>query len=120
VNKPHCDICDVTPEFTTSKIIESVKRHKRGVRLLDRKVPRWRQIMREHQGQYQFSHPDRCVIGTLARHAPALRRKLTTICFWNAVRVLVGSTDASAYGFNGEYDDEMTLLHDLWRMEFEQ
>lgn len=112
-------------------IFKIAQRVKRGVALLDKKVPGWRRVMREHKDQFDLESPAHCVLGTLEHYSAQLKRL-------NQKRV-EGMTDADYkrglkrlaivgeyYGFNsisdGSYDieddDEMTALEGLWRAEF--
>lgn len=113
-------------------LFDLASRVKRGVRLLDKKVPEWRQIIRRHANTLDLADGDFCVLGTLEHHSARMRQL-------HAKRV-AGMDDAdyhraldrlgiigSAYGFTapgpgGGYDDEtendqFRALTDLWKIE---
>lgn len=123
------------------ELLEIAKRVKRGVRLLDKKVPNWRRTLREHEDQYDFANGDCCVLGTLEHYngrlrvLSAKRAKNGDYPFGRAVRAVglkVNDDDdscadeATQHGFDaidgggGSYEDEIATLDALWRAEFEK
>ena len=104
---------------------------KRGVRLLDRKVPRWRRVMREHQDQYDFKDGEHCILGTLEHFSGRMavlkkRGQVVDDYAYNRGRLALGLrelSDAVVCGFDAPESDardhERAVLHDLWRAEFE-
>lgn len=113
------------------------RRVKRGVRLLDKKIPDWRQILRKHRTEFDFRDGDHCVLGTLEHYSGRMRvlkarvRTQTDYPFGRALDALKlrGDNRDVDFGFDGEIhsdydrdddrDDEMTTLDALWRAEFE-
>jgi hypothetical protein len=118
--------------------IELVKAVRRGVKLLDKKVPHWRKVMAKYREQFNFHDSDHCIVGTLSHHTAALRLKANEEAFSAGVRKLtegeplVGSTlfaraghYAGHYGFNiGAARDvdsatQMSALQALWEAELD-
>ncbi len=120
-----------------------VARVKRGVRVLDRKVPNWRTVLRKHQKQYDFRSGEHCVLGTLEHHAGRMRvlkKRLdadtlpgytfgdaeatlgvsSTDCGFDAVefKALPRLTDAEIAVHKAAEQQEYDILDALWRAEF--
>lgn len=103
-----------------------------GVKLLDKKIPNWRKIIKRHEAQFDFESGDHCVLGTLKHFSGRMRvlrqkaaEKNTShiMCFVRASeRLLPGAkhdeTLAKNYGFNWfNKDTEADVLDALWRAE---
>jgi hypothetical protein len=109
-------------------------RIKRGVKLLDRKVPRWRTVLRVHEDQFDFRDGDHCVLGTLEHFSGQMRvlgKKAASQedhTFDRALARLGVANDSDYYGFDGavgdwnagddDYHNELDTLDALWRAEF--
>ena len=50
-------------------LLELAKCVRRGVRRLDKKIPNWRTVMRQHIGEYDFKNGEHCVLGTLEHYS---------------------------------------------------
>lgn len=122
------------------ELLELAKRVKRGVRLLDKKVPNWRAVLRRHEGQYDFADGDHCVLGTLEHFSGRMRvlreRGLdpdrtknayvvaaARLGIWNeADRTTDDSTPAQcgfdAVDLEATRDADRNVLDALWRAEF--
>ena len=110
----------------THKIL--VQRVKRGVRLLDRKVPNWRRVMRRYQDRFNLNDANSCVLGILDNHSSqmrmlAKRMKVTGIPnFYRALRSLdLMAGFGESHGFSSSFDisgSESDSLQALWRAEF--
>lgn len=113
-------------------LFDLAQRVKRGVKLLDKKVPGWRRVMRTHADQFKLSDPECCVLGTLEHYSARLRalNKKYVVdydCpdYHRAVRRL-NLEFGSSYGFDNpcssadqsENDRNWTTLQDLWKAEF--
>lgn len=116
-------------------LFEQAQRVKRGVALLDKKIPKWRDTLRRHRAQFDFANGDCCVLGTLEHYDKRMRQlklkgasKDETDRFERACTRLGldEQDDIAACGFafstpsdSTENDEEGRTLHDLWRAEFE-
>lgn len=115
-------------------LYEMARRVKRGVRLLDRKIPDWRRVLRRHREEFEFRDGDCCVLGTLEHYTGRMRELLKKADadedsrYMRALSALRLEGDADIeHGFDGidkgggETDNiEMDALSDLWRAEFEK
>lgn len=119
-------------------VVELVKNVKKGVKLLDQRVPNWRQIMRKHAAEYNFTDGSSCVLGTLEHHSGRMKvlkkrsREIYGDGYIAAVDILKLDRGCH-YGFDGDnryynsllptgmtYKAQIDLLSDLWRAEFEK
>lgn len=107
---------------------------KRGAKLLDKVLPRWRAVMRKHEDEFDLSDPDYCVLGTLEHHSALKRRRPKQkieeddFGYFAAVRRLGIAHDVTDLGFeagtNGMNDPTYNCgltyqeLDALWRAEF--
>lgn len=118
-------------------LLPLAKAVKRGVKLLDRKVPNWRQVLRKHRYQFDFSDGAHCVLGTLEHHSGRLavlkKRQKVSPLGWSSsgsfsrARQALSLTSADAYLHGFDYSnrelnktDAMVALDALWRAEFEK
>jgi hypothetical protein len=112
------------------------------VALLDKKVPNWRQTMRKHVDQYNFSDGACCVLGTLEHYngrmrtlrakgvsAADIKQTLADEGRFETAKLRLGQIEGAEYGFDtcfGDHDradtddDPMVTLHELWKTEFEK
>lgn len=113
-------------------LFELAQAVKRGVKLLDRKIPRWRTVLRKHADEFDFASGDHCVLGTLEAHSARMKmlirkkgcsRKYTT--FGRAVLALdLGGGADEKHGFDVpdstvlEEQEQYRTLGALWRAEF--
>lgn len=120
-----------------SVLLQLAKRVRRGVALLDKKVPGWRLIMRQNADDFDISNGECCILGTL-EHKRGLARVRALRVRPNENGYETGKrrlriTEGHDYGFNtverselgmGMYDGEADsdeqwrVLNDLWRAEF--
>lgn len=125
-----------------SVLFELAKRVRKGVALLDKKVPNWRKVMRKNDETFNIRNGECCILGTL-EHKRALRKlgKPMSSRFYRdngyerAERIL--HIEGSDYGFNTideedlidledpeqSYDEinddaQFEVLQELWRAEF--
>jgi len=121
----------MTLQITTDTLADVYRRVRRGVALLDQKVPNWRRTMRKHQDQYNFADGDFCVLGTLEHFNGRLHtlRKRKAESVWSTqdrmtrAQYRLGIDHSSHFGFcwrTGHQDIEGPLLAELWRQEFLQ
>lgn len=105
------------------------KRVKRGVKLLEGKIPNWRTVLRQHCDEFDFNHREMCVLGTLEHYSGrmAVLKRQHSITTDDRYRAAMGALglqgDADEeYGFDRSSDDdeEIDLLDALWRAEFEK
>lgn len=105
---------------------QMVARVQKGVALLDKKIPNWRTVIRQHRRSFDFHDYEHCVIGTLEHYAgqmAVLRRQLKqdgdTVKFNAAVKFL--KANAVRHGFDGgkgaSNTEELDILDVLWRGE---
>lgn len=112
-------------EVTTVQM--AVQRVKRGIKLLEKKVPNWRQVLRKHEDQFEFANGSHCVLGTLEHYSkrmkqlPLTEREQFRDTFDRAYTRL-GISDPAAYGFDTSEIEGVSaeLLDTLWRAEFEK
>ena len=116
---------------------------RRGVALLDKKIPNWRAIVRRHRHQFDFSKGDCCVLGTLEHYSGRMRvlekkhgvkrreGRMAFETFTAAARALGlnGGRTIDAHGFDADdYKDDFSdgklkrqrdldILSALWRAE---
>lgn len=116
------------------ELIEIVRRVKRGVRLLDRKIPNWRQVLRKHQDQYDFRDGDHCVLGTLEHFSGRMRvlkaknkadekEDYTFGKAYVALGLKSGESEQLGFDWTSQYNNEeleIVALDALWRAEFEK
>lgn len=117
-------------------ILELARSVKRGVKLLDKKIPNWRQVMRKYEDQFNFADGECCILGTLEHHSGRLQvlnqRKAAAADPEDAYRraaarlgLNIEADEDELYGFNvttDAYDDSEAVMGDigdLWRAEFE-
>lgn len=109
-------------------VFEIAKRVKKGAKLLDKKVPKWRSILRKHKDQFDFADGDCCVLGTLEHYngLKALGRTPDPFDdrFNRAAHRLNLHGKTFDYGFDFMEDgfrnsEEISTLNALWRAEFE-
>lgn len=110
---------------STENIIKLVKRVKRGVRLLDKKVPGWRKTLKTHTRTFDIGRANYCVLGTLehynARMKALNKKRVVGQSFPDYYRATVRlnfATGAASYGFNGD-ESSRGVLQQLWRAEFD-
>lgn len=110
-------------------LLELAKRVKRGVRLLDEKIPNWRRTMKRHAATFNLSSVDHCVLGTLEHyngrmrvlHAKRAKGQSKGYCTGKVV-LGIGNRSGRDFGFDAggiHAGDEFRTLSDLWRAEFE-
>lgn len=114
-------------------LFDLAQRVRNGVRLLDKKIPNWRTILRKHEGSFDFSNGDCCILGTLEHHSGRMRvlrkrRRVTDrLAFTRGYQCLgLESADVEAHGFDADATDcysyvdqkDLEVLSDLWRAEF--
>ena len=112
---------------------------KRGVKLLDKKIPNWRTVIKRHEDEFDFADGDYCVLGTLEHYAGRMRvlkekkrigndynsehGRYSRAC--KALGISKGVLHRQ-HGFDGCIDDnndesvrdtEMEFLSDLWKAE---
>lgn len=114
------------------ELLDIAKRVKRGVRLLDRRIPNWRAIMRKHRADFNIGDPECCILGTLEHHVGRLkvlraRRKVIPADFTayhSAARSLRIEAVTREHGFErtagAENIEEYRTLQALWLAEFER
>lgn len=115
-------------------LLDLAKRVKKGVRLLDRRVPGWRTTLKEHADSFNIKQGSCCVLGTLEHYngrmqvLNARRLKLSAYPdYWRGTKRLNIEDRGKDYGFNADFEDEsfgasdaeFAILQDLWRAEFE-
>jgi hypothetical protein len=114
-------------------LLNLAHRVKKGVKLLDRKVPNWRSILKNHESQFDFADGECCVLGTLEHYSGRMRvlKKRVHItdsenAFGKAAETLRISGDTADYGFDGQpahgdfdlsYQTQVKMLSDLWKAE---
>jgi hypothetical protein len=117
-------------------LLNIAKRVKRGVRLLDKKIPNWRAVLRKHKDQFNFGNSAHCVLGTLEHFSGQMQTLKARIgltqhddaeyaSYTNARKALkLRMYEDEDYGFDACHQDErrgaeINTLSDLWRAEFE-
>ncbi len=113
------------------------KRMKRGVRLLDRKIPNWRLVLRKHEYQFDFTDGECCVLGTLEHYSGRMRvlrerqksdpgyrygRAIEALHLDKAGQDTLHGFEAAASSMYtpNDFDQERDVLDALWRAEFEK
>ena len=123
---------DTAPLFQP---LDTIKRFKRGVKVLDRKYPRWRTVLRKHKDTFDFTDRKYCVLGTLGTHTKLKRQQATRDAFNRALKFLTGDSGSGGaadrptapwrYGFdwNGKFassrGEDKLLLTALWQAEID-
>ncbi len=121
------------------ELVELVKRVKRGVKVLDRKIPNWRTVLRRHQEEFRLSNLDYCILGTLEHHSGRMRQlnqkrvdgTISNDGYTRAIRRLnlatgtpygfdLASSDSDAPYGSEKRNDLWKQLEALWRGEFEK
>lgn len=110
--------------LSPTEIKDTTKAFRRGVKLLDKKVPNWRKVLDKHKDQFEFSMGDHCVLGTLEHHVGKLRvaaKKHATMydTGYNRLMDLWDLGLGNTFGFDGPRT-HYPLLDALWRAEFEK
>lgn len=111
-------------------IYDIATRVKRGVKLLDKKVPNWRLILRKNREQFNFADGSCCVLGTLEHFSGRMRvlkakRDVPSYepPFSRAIQAL-GIVSSKDYGFDwsrmNDGEEGKEALTALWRAEFEK
>ena len=99
------------------------RRFRRGVRVLDEKLPRWRTVMRKHMDEFNFEDCNYCVLGTLGKHTAEIRKRATDDAFGDALKFLTRESHGSSrWGFDavaGHTGEEYPALTALWEAEIE-
>ncbi len=96
---------------------------RRGVRLLDHAVPRWRTVMRRHAADFDLGDSDHCVLGTLEHQSGLKRLGKTRVTgnaeagYFTALERLGITNRGEDYGFEGA-QLSYAELEALWRAEF--
>jgi hypothetical protein len=116
-------------------LLAIASRVKAGAKLLDKKLPGWRNVVKRHQDQFDFANGDYCVLGTLEHYSGKMRvlkarkgkdAQQPDNRFGNAATALGISGDAAVYGFDGgsvgddtclSYSEQLPILSDLWKAE---
>jgi hypothetical protein len=110
---------------------EAFRRVQRGIKLLDRKVPRWRQLLRRHEDEFDFTNGEFCVLGTLEHYSKRMKQLRTLSArrnfdgsFNRAYGRLGIKEPAADYGFDmgqsSSGEISYPVLDALWRAEFEK
>lgn len=115
---------DETQALDIDAQISTIRKFKRGVKLLDKKVPKWRTILRKHKDQFVFKDGDHCVLGTLEHHVGKLRVAAAKYgnSYGSGYNRLVAMWNlgwGNSYGFDSP-SAYYPLLTALWRAEFEK
>ncbi len=116
-------------------LLNIAKRVRNGVKLLDKKIPNWRSIVKNHESEFDFTDGACCVLGTLEHYSGRLKvlkkragRKAQDANnpFGNAAVALGISGKTTEFGFDGlpaktdfdiPYQDQMPVLTALWKAE---
>lgn len=115
------------------ELIDIAKAVKRGVRLLDKKIPNWRTILRKHEDQFDFADGTHCVLGTLEHYSGRMRVlkakrnvPLYEGAFKRAYLALgIESGQTKDFGFDWSAnsstspDQQKAFFSALWRAEFQ-
>lgn len=108
-------------------LFDMARRVKAGVRLLDRKIPNWRTVLRRHEDEFDFADGSHCVLGTLEHYSGRMRTliarrqaKQEPDPFWRAAKALGVEAREEDLGFEAEdvRTKERDMLAELWRAEF--
>lgn len=115
-------------------LFDLAQRVKRGVRLLDKKVPGWRKVLYRHRDSFDLSDGACCVLGTLEHHSARMKalhrsrvKGMDGADYAWAVRRLnlefgriYGFDVEGPFTFESERKQQYADLNDLWRAEFEE
>lgn len=66
-------------------------RVKKGVALLDAKIPNWRHILRRNKEQYKFSEYDHCIVGTIFNMSEEHKKVVKGAAFTDGLKWLLGT-----------------------------
>lgn len=116
-----------TSSLSVGSVGTAVQRVKRGIKLLEKKIPNWRTVLRRHEDQFDFADGAHCVLGTLEHYSkrmkqlPLTEREKFRDTFDRAYTRL-GIDNPAAYGFDSAESEGVSpqLLDTLWRAEFEK
>src|ERR1700752_4529468 len=90
-------------------LADCYRRMRKGGKVLDKKLQRWRQPMRKHMAEFEFASGEYCVLGTLGKYSPALKAAEGE-AFGAALDYLVGyrrdRNHASRLGFDAAVTEE--------------
>jgi hypothetical protein len=115
-------------------LLTLAKNVKRGAKLLDRRFPHWRQVMRKHATTFRLSDGDHCILGTLEHRVGRLKvlaartAKPYDSGFNRASKALglAGDGKTAQHGFDitpelstEGVNNQYSQLEALWRAEFE-
>ena len=111
--------------------LETARRVRAGVRLLDKKIPGWRHVLRRHVEQFDFADGDHCVLGTLEHYSGRMKvlarkhREHDDYSRFDSALKALGIKDEVGFGFDCAnrfqgWEEEGALLDALWRAEFEK
>lgn len=125
--------CNTSKLVSANLIAGLYARVRKGVALLDKRVPNWRRTMRKQVGQYNFMEGDHCVLGTLEHYNGRMQviRKRTIAkeeqeqgshdSMSRATKRLRIHGESQKFGFcwgGTGREIEGPILHALWREEF--
>lgn len=115
-------------------IYELAQRVKKGVKLLDKRIPNWRRTIKKHKDQFDFTNGECCVLGTLEHYNGRMRvlkarKQINDAHPFLAATKALGGIEPREYGFDvdsrltdptladNQHAKQYEILTALWKAE---